>query len=139
MPVGTWSIAAAADKSGNVQFLGVGLDGYVYHNIRYLSGRWQGWVKTIQPPGAGTYGNLGAVSAADDGDGDAQFTVTALNPNGFTSFYHTIRYANGTWQQGWVSPSTGMSGLSSYYCRRLAVTTPTYYSGPYDFQFIALC
>jgi hypothetical protein len=129
VPGGTWSVAAAGEVSGNVQFIAMSNAGVVYHNIRYHDGSWQGWVKPAQPHfGPGFVAYSSKVAAAVDGDGNAQFTVSA------DTLYHTIRYVNGTWQGGWATPSSDGCGYN-----RLAVTTQTYRPGPYDFYFATFC
>ncbi|MEU6971953.1 hypothetical protein AB0A71_30310 [Kitasatospora aureofaciens] len=83
------SIAAAPD--GSSQVVGVGLDGNVYHTVRYSNGTWQPW-------GALTDGNghqmaASQVSIAVGPDNNAQVLAVGAD----NTLYHEIRHPDGTW------------------------------------------
>jgi hypothetical protein len=134
------AIAAAGDTSGNVQFIATNYSGTVYHNIRYASGGWQGWAEPPQPvypPPAGTVPLGGGISAAVDGGGLAEFTLApAQYPQSPSSFLHTVRNANGSWQSSWgAPPGTLPAGCVG---NRLAVAADTVASG-FPFYFATYC
>ncbi|RJQ68000.1 CHAP domain-containing protein [Pseudonocardiaceae bacterium YIM PH 21723] len=95
------SMAGMPDQS--VQFLAIGNDKRVYHNIRFADGNWQGWGAVQGYDGApGFVANT--LAATGMPDGSAQFVATGND--GYT--YHNIRFKDGNWQ-GW-SPLRGTTG-----------------------------
>jgi hypothetical protein len=102
------AIAAAGLRNGEAEFIAIARNGKVYHTIRSASGLFASWVAPVQPP-AGWYGpaNEIHVSAAADYNGNAQFVIWDLNlSSGSSTLYHTIRYADGSWQStGWGKPA----------------------------------
>jgi len=134
------AIAAAGDTSDNVQFIATTYSGVVYHDIRYANGSWQGWAKPPQPtypPPAGTVPLAGGISAAVDGGGLAEFTLApAQYPQSPSSFLHSVRNANGSWQSSWMAPpGTLPSGCQGI---RLAVAADTVTPG-FPFYFATYC
>jgi hypothetical protein len=104
---GAEAVTTAGLVNGNTEFLAVSRSGVIWHNIRFANGSWQGWEEPKQPP-AGWYStanNYGLGSAADY-NGNAQFILWDLNlSTGATTLYHTIRYASGSWQDAWGTPT----------------------------------
>lgn len=109
VPQGATAVAAAGLTNGNTEFMAIAHNGLVYHTIRYASGAWQVWTAVPHQPPAGWYGTASSLglSAAADYNGNAQFVIWDLNLNsGSTTLYHTIRYADGSWQStGWGKPA----------------------------------
>ncbi|MFJ1937464.1 transglycosylase family protein [Kitasatospora sp. NPDC088160] len=81
--------AIAGMPNGDTQVMAIGKDGKIYHNARYASGAWQGWLPI---------GDWGAqkIAAAGLPDGSMQVLITGNDGN----VYHNVRSANGAWQ-GW--------------------------------------
>jgi hypothetical protein len=104
VPAFATAVAAAGLTNGNAEFIAVNNNGVVYHTIRYASGSWASWQRPVQPP-AGWYSpdSTISISAAADYYGNAQFMIWEENfATNSSSVYHTIRYANGSWQaSGW--------------------------------------
>jgi len=128
------SVAAAGEVNGDVQFIALNYEGYVYHDIRYEDGKWQGWDKPAQLPDPGGVSEFSSVTAAADGDGNAQFVVDDATDSGSFVLYHDIRYAAGTWQSGWEAIKTPDDD-----CYSVAATTQTYLTAPSDFDYTAAC
>ena len=134
---GAEDVAAAGMPDGSVQFLAFN-GGQLYHNIRRDNGTWQGWQEPTQPPagwisttgGGAANWSLGQLWGAADENGNTQWIVSTTEDGlyyGPTRLYHTVRYANGTWQNsGWGQlaspPDRGGCGDTS-------ITIPTYTSG----------
>ncbi|MEU9075901.1 hypothetical protein ACFYUY_19455 [Kitasatospora sp. NPDC004745] len=83
------AIAAAPD--GSSQVVGIGLDGNVYHTVRYTSGSWQPWGALTDFNGKQMAASQ--VSIAVGPDGSAQVLAVGAD----TVLYHAIRSANGSW------------------------------------------
>ncbi|MFE0704811.1 CHAP domain-containing protein [Streptomyces sp. NPDC058872] len=98
-------VAVAGLPNGDAQFLAIGNDGNVYHNIRFTTGHWQGWAKA---EGYGGAPSFQATSIAITGlpGGDTQ--MLAVGNDG--KAYHAARYANGSWQGWWA---TGMAARTA--------------------------
>lgn len=134
------TIAAAGLRNGDAEFIAVGNNGMVYHNIRFADGSWQKaqWVEPAQPP-AGWWSpdSSVSVSAAADYNGNAQFVIWYLNlSNSVPSIYHTIRYSDGSWQKtGWGKP-----GLAPGYPACSGdIAIPTWNSNDTNLHLDALC
>ncbi|MFJ8444226.1 trypsin-like serine protease [Kitasatospora griseola] len=97
--IGTVSTAAIANVGNEMHVVAVA-DGKAYHTIRLATGSWGGWGDVAQA--AGATGPISGVTIAGAGS-DAHIAV--LVDNGARQF-HTIRYANRTWQ-----PFADLSGV----------------------------
>jgi hypothetical protein len=134
---GAFDVAAAGLPDGSVQFMVYKGTGQLWHDIRYDDGTWQGWKEPLQPPSGfvtsdGTW-SFGQLWGAADGLGNTQWIVsstlndyTASNP---TQLYHTVRYADGSWQHsGWGRLQSPPPGAGA--CGDVSISSPTYTSGP---------
>ncbi|MFB7037465.1 hypothetical protein [Streptomyces sp. NPDC056294] len=101
---GRQSIAPTPD--GGLQALGIGLDGNVWHTVRYRDGSWQRW--NVLPAADNKTPGFKAtdVSITAMPGGDAQ--LVAVGRDGLA--YHNIRYADGGWQ-GWAAMPGPDNGL----------------------------
>ncbi|MCB5170182.1 CHAP domain-containing protein [Streptomyces bambusae] len=97
-------VAVAGLPNGDAQFLAIGNDGNVYHNIRFAAGTWQGWSKAAGYGGAASFA---ATSIAITGMPSGDTQMLAVGNDG--KAYHSARYANGSWQGWWM---TGMAARS---------------------------
>ena len=79
---------------GSAQFLALGLDGSIHHNIRSGNGTRQGWTPIAGANGAARFSGP-AFGIAGLPDGSAQILAVGLDYN----LYHNGRYANGAWQR----------------------------------------
>ncbi|MFI1096611.1 glycoside hydrolase domain-containing protein [Streptomyces sp. NPDC020917] len=104
---GALSVTGMTD--GSTQVVATGLDGDIYHNIRYSGGTWQGW-KPMSGYAGATQFNARALSITGMTDGSAQIVAVGLD----NRVYHNIRYSGGTWQ-GWA-PMAGYAGAASFQC-----------------------
>ena len=104
---GALSVTGMTD--GSTQVVATGLDGDIYHNIRYSGGTWQGW-KPMSGYAGATQFNARAVSITGMADGSAQIVAVGLD----NRVYHNIRATSGTWQ-GWA-PMAGYAGAASFQC-----------------------
>ncbi|MFD7086918.1 hypothetical protein ACFV94_03690 [Streptomyces sp. NPDC059896] len=88
--------AVSGMPNGDVQVLGIGLDGNIWHNLRGRTGTWQGW--NALPAADGTKTGFAAKDIAIAGfpNGDAQ--IVAVGKDGLA--YHNVRRNDGSWQ-GW--------------------------------------
>ncbi|MEW2415589.1 FG-GAP-like repeat-containing protein [Streptomyces sp. NPDC046866] len=92
--------AIASSPDGSVQTLGTGLDGNLYHRIRYSNGYWSNWQAV---PGTGGYNTTwGSKREGIAGMSNGDAHVVSIGTD--NRIYHTIRYANGNWQ-GWNAVS----------------------------------
>ena len=106
--------ALAALPDGTVQAIGIGLDGSIYHNIRYTDGSWQGWVAVSGYNGAPAFsGPDCAITGLPDGD--TQLAAIGVDGN----VYHNIRYSDGSWQ-GWA-PVAGSGGQDRFHATKVAL------------------
>jgi hypothetical protein len=99
------SIAALPD--GSTQSVAVGVDGNLYHNIRYANGKWQGWAAVEGNAGA-KYFNGGDPSITGMPNGSSQLIATGYDGN----LYINIRNASGSWV-GW-SAVPGIAGATYF-------------------------
>lgn len=101
------AVAAAGSGNGDVQFVFVTEDGHLWHTIRYAAGAGS-WAPLGDVEGQiHVPGPVRAVAAAAAGDGDVQVIFTTEDGR----LWHTIRYANGSWQPtGEVAGQIGPTG-----------------------------
>lgn len=105
-PGGATQVGMVGLANGDMEMLvsaGASGSNWIYHNIRYASGSWQGWAKPAQPPMAGTYANGPIISAAADLNGNAQFLLTyqtTSTSDDHNTSYIITRWAGGSWT-GW--------------------------------------
>ncbi|MEU6312833.1 hypothetical protein [Streptomyces sp. NPDC047014] len=101
---GRQSVAPTPD--GGIQVLGIGLDGHIWHTVRYGDGSWQRW--NILPAADNKAPGFKAadVSITAMPGGDAQ--LLAIGRDGLV--YHNIRYVDGGWQ-GWAAMPGSDKGL----------------------------
>ncbi|MFI9122254.1 hypothetical protein ACIGW0_23095 [Streptomyces bikiniensis] len=93
---GRQSIAPTSD--GSLQVLGSGLDGNVWHTVRYSDGSWQRWNALPTADNKTPGFKATDVSITVMPDGNAQ--LVAVGRDGLA--HHNIRYADGGWQ-GWTA------------------------------------
>jgi hypothetical protein len=142
VPGGAVAVSAAGLVNGDAEFMAIGGNGLVYHNIRRVDGSWQGWEPLGYQPPAGWYNsdNAVGVSAAADYNGNAQFVIWDTGSSG-TTLYHTIRYADGIWQStGWGKPAMQPAqepGQPKLCTGSIAI--PTFNSRDTDLHLDALC
>lgn len=96
------SIAAAPD--GSAQVVGVGLDGNIYHTVRYISGGWQPWGPLND--NSGHQMAASQVSIAVGPDNTAQVLAVGAD----NALYHEIRRPDGTWTG--FQPLTSSNGTA---------------------------
>ncbi|WP_158708716.1 hypothetical protein [Streptomyces bikiniensis] len=101
---GRQSIAPTPD--GDLQVLGIGLDGNVWHTVRYRDGSWQRW--NVLPAADNKTPGFKAtdVSITAMPGGDTQ--LVAVGRDGLA--HHNIRHADGGWQ-GWAAMPGPDNGL----------------------------
>jgi hypothetical protein len=99
------SIAALPD--GSTQSVAIGIDGNLYHNIRYANGIWQGWV-AIEGNGGSKYFFGDDPSITGMPNGSSQLIASGDDGN----LYINIRNANGSWV-GW-SAVPGIAGAKYF-------------------------
>ncbi|MCJ1677700.1 CHAP domain-containing protein [Streptomyces sp. APSN-46.1] len=94
--------------NGDAQVMAVGNDGKIYHNARFVSGSWQGWVPV---------GDWGAqkIAAAGLPNGSMQSLIVGNDGN----VYHNVRSVDGTWQ-GWFAVD-GFGGAATFQGKDVAV------------------
>ncbi|MFE2721611.1 hypothetical protein [Kitasatospora sp. NPDC059327] len=83
------SIAAAPD--GSAQVVGVGMDGNVYHTVRYISGGWQAWGALTDLSGRQMAASQVSIAVGPDN------TAQVLAVGADNALYHEIRRPDGTW------------------------------------------
>ena len=85
---------------GSSQLVGV-YGGVLKHNIRFANGSWQGWkVVAVDVISRDVYFNSADIAGMPDGSSQ----IVAYSEGSAVSTYHSIRYANGSWQsQGFAS------------------------------------
>ncbi|HZU03788.1 MAG TPA: hypothetical protein VFA10_29255, partial [Ktedonobacteraceae bacterium] len=94
--------------ANTLQVVGLATDGTIWHTIRFANGSWQSNFGNVN----NQEGNGGSLRFTDVGcagiGGDLH--VTAVNRNGI--IWHTIRFANGSWQStfGNVNNQEGNGG-----------------------------
>lgn len=136
LPDGAESIAAAGLTNGDADFIAIANNGLVYHTIRSADGSWQKWETPLQPV-AGWDSDAWdpSISAAADYNGNVQFVIWDLNElSGWSDLFHTIRYADGSWQSsGWLEP-----WMPPGSCRG-TMAIPTYYAGDTNLHLDAFC
>jgi len=107
--IGTGTSASMAAitgmPNGSSQLVAVASTGQLMHNIRFANGSWQGWklvaIDVISKDLLFTSADIAGMP-----DGSAQIVVDTPNSEAGSPncVYHSIRYANGSWQpQGFVS------------------------------------
>jgi hypothetical protein len=92
LPSGTTQFASAVDANGNLQEVAIGGDGTVYHDITGQAGYEQ--VHEGGQPITATLVAMATIPAGAPGAGDMQLVTLGTDGN----IYHTIRYADGSWQ-----------------------------------------
>jgi hypothetical protein len=107
------SIAALPD--GSTQSVAIGVDGNLYHNIRYADGYWQGWA-AVEGNGGAKYFNGTDPSIAGLPNGNSQLIETGDDGN----LYFNIRYADGYWQ-GWAA-LPGIAGAKYFSDQSASIT-----------------
>ncbi|MFD5933705.1 hypothetical protein [Streptomyces sp. NPDC060333] len=99
-------VSVAAMPDGSTQLLGRGVDGNLYHTIRFANGTWQSWAAMA---GVGEDPGFQASDAAITGSPDGSAQVVAVGRDG--NVHHDIRRPDGSWQ-GWsVMAGEGGTGL----------------------------
>jgi len=83
-------VSAANGGSGTAQFIAVA-GGYIYHDIRYSNGAWQGWNNESLP--FGWYGSASIHDASITGDNAGTTFVCATT--GYIEFVRRTRMARG--------------------------------------------
>jgi prenyltransferase beta subunit len=96
---GTFTAIGAAGVANELQMVGVGPAGQLWHTIRHPNGTWQGsfgWVEGQES------NNPGAFTAVACAEVSGELHVVSVGPGG--QLWHTIRHANGSWQGsfGWI-------------------------------------
>ncbi|MBR7824718.1 hypothetical protein KDK95_00235 [Actinospica sp. MGRD01-02] len=94
---------------GSSELIGV-YGGVLKHNIRFANGSWQGWkVVAVDVISRDVY--FTSADIAGMPDGSAQ--IVAITPSTTVPAYHSIRYANGSWQpQGFASIGAPVSSTA---------------------------
>ena len=115
---GIFSASIAALPDGSTQSVAIGEDGALYHNIRYASGYWQGWVR-VEGNGGAKYFLGTDPSIAGLPDGSSQLIETGDDGN----LYFNIRYASGYWQ-GWAA-LPGIAGAKYFSDQSASITGMT--------------
>ncbi|MEU0896725.1 MBL fold metallo-hydrolase [Streptomyces massasporeus] len=89
--------AVTAMPNGELQVIAYGRDKRMYHNLRRTDGSWIGWARPNSDAVDKHFpGSPLAITGAPNGDAH----LLAIGKDGY--LYHTIRYANGSWQ-GWAA------------------------------------
>jgi hypothetical protein len=101
--IGRVSKVAAAGIGPELHVCAVTADGRLWHTIRFANGSWQKPFGDIEAQ-TGEMGDLAKISAAAAG---ADLHVCAINTAG--RLWHTIRFANGSWQ----NPIGDVEGVAS--------------------------
>lgn len=86
--------ATCAATRGELQLVGLGSTGRLYHTIRAADGSWQDHFELIDAEAHGGPDAFAAVSCTSIGD---SLHVVVLDASG--QLHHTIRSANGAWQE----------------------------------------
>jgi len=98
-PTYTFSDAACAATTTDVQAVAVGPAGQLYHTLRDWSGGWQPSFGIIESYVSGAPGPFKAACCAAAANDDVH--VVALDGTG--QLWHTVRHSNGSWQSAFVA------------------------------------
>jgi hypothetical protein len=103
---GVAAVSGASGANGTTQFIVTTSDGQLLHTVRESTGTWQplGDLKYVDR----VPGNVVALGGTNGSNGTTQFVFTTNDGH----LWHTIRHADGTWQQlGNLSGALGYSGV----------------------------
>jgi hypothetical protein len=93
--IGIVEHACATNQNGDLHICGITDPGTLLHTIRFADGTWQSsWEGNFPPPDTRP---ITQVACATNQNGDLH--VLAVTRSG--TVYHTIRFADGTWQSSW--------------------------------------
>ena len=90
---GVFTAVGCAGVNGELQVVGVGPGGQLWHTIRHANGSWQNVFGLIESQEANNPGAFTAVASASVNN---ELQVIGVGPGG--QLWHTIRHANGSWQ-----------------------------------------
>ncbi len=102
---------AGLELNKSLHVCGVTTDGGLWHTIRSADGKWQNWGNVKLAAGdRGKFTDVGCAGTAFS----ALHLVAVTTKGGEGGLWHTIRFANGTWQQfGDVKGETGLYPVPS--------------------------
>jgi hypothetical protein len=106
-------LAIAGMPDGSSQILAIGINGYVYHEVRSAAGVFSGF----EPLAGVTTTDMTASSIGITGLPDGSSQVVAVGSDG--NLWHTVRNANGTWT-AWGAPA-GISGATKFAATQVGV------------------
>jgi hypothetical protein len=88
-------IACATNQGGDLHVLAVGGGGTLWHTIRFADGSWQQGFGGVGGAVHQNIGLIGRIACATNQGGDLHVLVV----DGLSRLWHTIRFADGSWQQ----------------------------------------
>ncbi|MGE3287480.1 MAG: hypothetical protein AB7J32_15445 [Pseudonocardia sp.] len=87
------AIACTTDTDNNVHVCVTTADGGIFHTIRFANGSWQPFFGNVKSQ-TGDPGPATAIACTTDTDNNVHVCVTTADGG----IFHTIRFANGSWQ-----------------------------------------
>ncbi|MGW6933556.1 CHAP domain-containing protein [Lentzea sp. NPDC054927] len=95
-------VATAGFANGSEHYTAIGTDNVLYHTIRNADGSWQGWNRMPGNAGEARFQASNVTLAATP---NGELHVFAIGNDGL--MYHTIRNADGSWQEWNAMPGAG--------------------------------